>query len=65
MTTGADNPPAKCALCGETFPPGHGPQEILDHLRRFHPTEYGDGPEHWPDGGLVVVDLTDLEGVEE
>jgi len=25
----------------------------------MHPAEYGDGPERWPDGSLVVVDKTD------
>lgn len=28
---------------------------ILDHLRLFHPDQYGDGPECWPDGSFVIT----------
>lgn len=31
---------------------------LLDHLRLLHPDHYGDGPQRWPDGGVVVHDLT-------
>lgn len=55
-----------CNLCGET-PPDAG---ILDHIRVAHPDFYGDGPERWPDGEIVVVDLTDytaddIEGTQK
>ncbi len=45
---------ARCELCGDAM----DASKILDHLRLFHPDEYGDGPEQWPDGGLVVHDDT-------
>lgn len=32
--------------------------EVLEHLRLFHPDEYGDGPEMWPDGTVVIYDAT-------
>lgn len=43
----------RCEVCGDEIVPG-GLQEILDHLRVFHPDEYGDGPERYADGGLVI-----------
>jgi hypothetical protein len=48
----------RCEICGDAIDPG-GIQDILDHLRVLHPETYGDGPERWPDGGLVIDD-TDL-----
>lgn len=43
-----------CSLC-----PGPVPtHDLLGHLRVMHPAEYGNGPERWPDGGLVVYDTT-------
>ena len=32
--------------------------EMADHLRLIHPDVYGDGPERWPDGSVVIVDCT-------
>jgi hypothetical protein len=32
--------------------------EMLDHLRVIHPDVWGDGPELWPDGEIVVHDRT-------
>lgn len=32
--------------------------EVLDHLRVMHPDQYRDGPDRWPDGEVVVNDLT-------
>jgi hypothetical protein len=29
-----------------------------DHLRVMHPDVYGDGPERWPDGAIVIDDTT-------
>lgn len=51
---------ATCELCGEQ------PEDaaILDHLRVMHPEQYGDGPEVWPDGGIVVLDETDYSADE-
>lgn len=43
-----------CAICQEPVPT----HDLLGHLRVMHPAEYGDGPERWPDGGLVVLDAT-------
>jgi hypothetical protein len=46
-----------CYVC----PPedNHVPdEEFLDHLRVLHPDVYGDGPERWPDGSVVVYDMT-------
>lgn len=33
-------------------------EEVTDHLRLLHPEHYGDGPERWPDGQIVVYDTT-------
>lgn len=41
-----------CHVCQPPEVVGPG---ILDHLRLFHPEEYGDGPECWPDGGFVIT----------
>lgn len=43
-----------CRLCPDEVT--RSPMEMLDHLRVLHPHEYGDGPEMWPDGGIVVYD---------
>jgi hypothetical protein len=32
--------------------------EMLDHLRVVHPDVWGDGPQRWPDGRIVVYDAT-------
>lgn len=32
--------------------------ELLDHMRVLHPDVWGDGPERWPDGRIVVYDTT-------
>lgn len=45
-----------CRLCLDNTP--RSPIEILDHLRVVHPDVYGDGPERWPDGQLVIHDET-------
>ncbi|HEY3259622.1 MAG TPA: hypothetical protein VGJ95_05025 [Pseudonocardiaceae bacterium] len=48
---------ATCHVC----PPGcqNVPDDdMLDHLRVIHPDLYGDGPERWPDGRVVIVDMT-------
>lgn len=47
-----------CQLCGDH---ATGLDGILNHLRLMHPDAYGDGPELWPDGQIVIHDLTDLE----
>jgi hypothetical protein len=46
---------ATCLLCQ---PPEEVGASILEHLRIVHPDAYGDGPQRWPDGRLVVVDQT-------
>jgi hypothetical protein len=33
-------------------------EAVNDHLRIMHPDVYGDGPDRWADGQLVVVDQT-------
>lgn len=33
-------------------------EQTVEHLRVMHPEQYGDGPERWPDGSLVVYDQT-------
>lgn len=45
----------RCNLCDEPVPS----MELLDHLRVLHPDAYGDGPERWPDGGVVVHEELD------
>jgi len=48
---------ATCFVC----PPGDQDipdVEMLDHLRVIHPDVYGDGPERWCDGRIVVHDTT-------
>jgi hypothetical protein len=48
---------ATCFLC----PPEDNKLDddhMLEHLRVMHPDAYGDGPERWPDGGMVVHDMT-------
>lgn len=44
----------RCLVCTEAVPS----EELLDHLRVMHPAEYGDGPQRWPDGAVVIVDTT-------
>jgi len=44
-----------CGLCPEVVT---GINAADDHLRLVHPDEYGDGPERWADGGVVIHDLT-------
>ena len=46
---------AHCFFCGDDTPD----PKILEHLRIMHPEAYGEGPQRWPDGGLVIVDATD------
>lgn len=48
---------ATCTLCQPPVVVGAG---ILGHLRLFHPEEYGDGPQCWPDGAFVVRPEDDL-----
>lgn len=45
----------RCELCGEAV----ASEDLLEHLRVLHPVEYGDGPQRWPDGAVVVEDETD------
>jgi hypothetical protein len=45
-----------CDLCHE---PITGAAEVVEHLRLFHPDEHGDGFQRWPDGEVVVVDMTE------
>jgi hypothetical protein len=61
-----DQPDRACAGCGYDGPAGHchlchaevAGGEGLEHLRLMHPDRYGDGPQRWPDGSLVVLDAT-------
>ena len=46
-----------CHLCDAPLTPGHL-DAILDHVRVIHPDQWGDGPERWPDDGLVYDDTT-------
>lgn len=49
----------KCNLCDAEEPDDDtGIPKMLDHLRVMHPEQYGDGPERWPDGSIVVYDTT-------
>lgn len=45
---------ATCHVCepAETIPD----PDMVDHIRLMHPDVYGDGPQRWPDGSVVVVD---------
>ena len=52
--TEQDGGTGRCELCEEPVPGGL--VKLIDHLRVLHPEEYGDGPERWPDGGIVVLD---------
>lgn len=45
---------ATCGLCPEEVPD----EDVLDHLRVMHPDQYGDGPDQWPNGDVVIVDTT-------
>lgn len=47
---------ALCLLCHERLPD----YEVIDHLRLLHPDRY-EAPLLWPDGELVIIDLTELE----
>jgi len=45
-----------CHVCR---PPAYvDDEEAMDHLRLMHPDEWGDGPQRWPDGQVVVHDET-------
>lgn len=48
---------AKCELCGERKPA----TDMLDHIRVMHPDQYGDGPERWPDGTVLIYEDPDEE----
>jgi hypothetical protein len=59
---------AVCNVCDEPIPEPDataGLQNALEHLRLFHPDLYGDGPERWPDGDVVLhqedVSVEDFE----
>lgn len=41
-----------CELCGEVV------DEIIGHLRVYHPDQYAEGLERWPDGEIVTIDDT-------
>ena len=43
-----------CELCKDWLPL----TTVADHLRLFHPDEFGDGVATWPDGEVVIVDTT-------
>lgn len=45
-----------CKVCPDTIP--RSLPELIDHIRVIHPDLYGDGPDRWPDGGLVIEDDT-------
>jgi hypothetical protein len=32
--------------------------ELVEHLRLFHPDDFGGGPATWPDGAVVIHDDT-------
>lgn len=50
----------QCNLCKITVPyTGNmmvDMEATLEHVRLFHPEEYGDGPNRWPDGSLVYIE---------
>jgi hypothetical protein len=49
----------KCGLCEWEQPDAEGGIEAgVDYIRVMHPEHYGDGPERWPDGGIVLHDET-------
>lgn len=53
-----DLPPntARCNLCQRHWPRGEfGIPEAFEHLHDEHPDAYGDGPQQWPDGEVVIV----------
>lgn len=45
----------RCELCTEDLSTQRL-EGALDHLRLAHPEAYGDGPQRWPDGELIVDD---------
>lgn len=52
-----------CNICGHHEVPESGEMAedvvlMSDHLRVMHPDLYGDGPEVWPDGEIVLHDET-------
>jgi hypothetical protein len=50
---------ATCNLCGENLPEkdmAEGIVVMTDHLRLWHSDEFGEGPERWPDGAVVVYE---------
>lgn len=53
---------ATCNLCNERLPEKDMADAVRvmdDHLRVVHPDIYGDGPERWPDGS-IVIDASDI-----
>jgi hypothetical protein len=50
----SEAPRPGCAICPDSE--HRTPAQILDHFRVMHPGIYGDGPDRWPDGSLVIVD---------
>lgn len=34
----------------------HDMATLTNHIRVIHPDAYGDGPQYWPDGGLVIIE---------
>lgn len=56
-----EGPPGEtghCHQCHEDFPEGTTLNELVEHLRLYHPDDFGDGPATWPDGGVVMHDDT-------
>lgn len=47
----------KCFACPEGDQ-NVADEALVDHLRNVHPDLYGDGPECWSDGAVVVHDMT-------
>ena len=43
-----------CCMCHEPL----ATSDLLEHVRVIHPDQYGDGPERWSDGNIVVHDET-------
>jgi len=43
-----------CHVCKTTQPD----ETMAAHLKNEHPAEWGDGPELWPDGEVVIHDMT-------
>ena len=47
--------PWTCLLCAEPVP---ATDIISGHHARIHHPDWDADPEHWPDGGLVILDDT-------